>query len=40
VDVLEGDDLGRVLDRAHSYRARFTVLAFSGLRIGEALGLC
>jgi integrase len=40
VDVLEGDDLARVLDRAHSYRALFTVLAFSGLRIGEALGLC
>jgi integrase len=39
VDILEGDDLARVLDHAHSYRALFTFLAFTGLRIGEALGL-
>ena len=40
VDILEGDDLALVLDHAHSYRELFTLLAFSGLRIGEALGLC
>jgi integrase len=40
VDILEGEDLARLLDHAHSYRDLFTVLAFSGLRIGEALGLC
>ena len=40
VDILEGDDLARVLDQAGSYRPLFALLAFSGLRIGEALGLC
>jgi len=39
VAILEGDDLARVLDHARRYRALFEVLAFSGLRIGEALGL-
>jgi integrase len=40
VDILEGDDLARMLDHAHSYRDLFTALAFTWLRIGEALGLC
>lgn len=40
VDILEGEDLARMLDHAHSYREPFTALAFTGLRIGEALGLC
>lgn len=39
VAVLEGDDLARVLDHARRYRPLFEVMAFSGLRIGEALGL-
>ncbi len=39
IDVLEGDDLARMLDLAQQYRPLFTLLAFTGLRIGEALGL-
>ena len=34
------DDLARVLDQAGQYRALFALLGFSGLRIGEGLGLC
>jgi integrase len=39
VGVLEGGDLAKVLDRSGSYRPLFEVLAYTGLRIGEALGL-
>jgi integrase len=39
VAVLEGDDLARVLDHAGAYRSLFELLAYSGLRIGECLGL-
>jgi len=39
VAVLEGDDLARVLDHAGAYRPLFELLAYTGLRIGEALGL-
>ena len=31
VDILEGHDLARVLDHAHSFKALFTFLAFTGL---------
>jgi integrase len=34
------DDLARVLDHAGAYRSLFELLAYSGLRIGEGLGLC
>ena len=37
--VLEAPALARVLDCAGSYRPLFELLAFTGLRIGEALGL-
>ncbi len=40
VGILDGADLARVLDHACSYRSLFTFLAYTGLRIGEALGLC
>jgi integrase len=40
VSILEGDDLARVLTKAGSYRVLFEFLAYTGLRIGEALGLC
>jgi integrase len=40
VAALEGDDLARVLDHAGSYRPLFELLPYTGLRIGEALGLC
>ncbi len=39
VAVLSGPDLGRFLAEARSYRPLFELLAFTGLRIGEALGL-
>jgi integrase len=39
VGVLEGDDLAKVLDHAGSHRPLFELLAYTGLRIGEALGL-
>jgi integrase len=39
VSILEGHDLARLLDHAYSYRLVFELLAFTGLRIGEALGL-
>jgi integrase len=37
--ILEGDDLARVLAHAAARRPLFEFLAYSGLRIGEALGL-
>jgi integrase len=39
VGVLEGGDLAKVLDRAGTHRPLFELLAYTGLRIGEALGL-
>jgi integrase len=39
VSILEGEDLARLLDHAWSYRPLFELLAYTGLRIGEALGL-
>jgi integrase len=39
VGILEGPPLARVLDQSGSYRPLFELLAFTGLRIGEALGL-
>lgn len=39
VGVLEGNDLAKVLDHAGSHRPLFEFLAYTGLRIGEALGL-
>ena len=39
VAALEGPALAKVLDHAGSYRPLFELLAFMGLRIGEALGL-
>jgi integrase len=39
VSILEGRDLARLLDYACSYRTLFELLAYTGLRIGEALGL-
>src|SRR5215211_1006628 len=38
--ILEGDDLRRMLDHARRHSTIFEFLAYSGLRIGEALGLC
>jgi integrase len=38
--ILESDQLARVLAAADKYRTLFEFLAYSGLRIGEALGLC
>ena len=40
VAILEGDDLAGLLDHAGPYRFLFEFLAHTGLRIGEALGLC
>jgi integrase len=40
VSILEPADLGKLLDHAGPYRLLFEFLAYSGLRIGEALGLC
>jgi integrase len=40
VAILEGDDLARLLAAAGSYRFMFEFLALTGVRIGEALGLC
>ncbi len=37
--ALKRDDRARVLDHSGSYRPLFELLAFTGLRIGEALGL-
>ena len=39
VSALQGDDLARVLDHAGSHRPLFELVAFTGLRISEALGL-
>jgi integrase len=39
VGVLEGRDLAKVLANAGSHRPLFEFLAYTGLRIGEALGL-
>jgi integrase len=39
VGILEGKSLARVLDQSGRYRPLFELLAFTGLRIGEALGL-
>jgi integrase len=39
VGILEGQALSRVLDQSGRYRPLFELLAFTGLRIGEALGL-
>jgi integrase len=39
VSPLEPDQLASLLDHAGNYRALFEFLAYSGLRIGEALGL-
>jgi integrase len=39
VGILEGPHLARVLDQSGNYRQLFELLAFTGLRIGEALGL-
>ena len=36
---LESDQLGRLLDHAGTHRPLFEFLAYTGLRIGEALGL-
>jgi integrase len=37
--ILEGDELARVLAQARTRRPLFEFLAYTGLRIGEALGL-
>ncbi len=37
--ILEGDDLAKVFDHAGSYRPLFEMLAYTGFRIGELLGL-
>jgi integrase len=39
VSILEGEQLARLLDHAGNYRPLFELLAYTGLRIGEALGL-
>jgi integrase len=39
VRVLEGADLARLLDHAAAWRVLFEFLAYTGLRIGEALGV-
>jgi integrase len=38
--ILEGEQLALLLQHAGSYRPLFEFLAYTGLRIGEALGLC
>ena len=40
VAILEGADLARVLAHGGSYRLLYEMLACTGLRIGELLGLC
>ncbi len=40
VGILDGDDLTTLLAHAGTYRFLFEFLAYTGLRIGEALGLC
>jgi integrase len=40
VAILEHTDLARLLEHAGSYRALFEFMAYTGLRIGEARGLC
>jgi integrase len=40
VGILEGEELARLLAAAGSYRSLFEFLAYTGCRIGEALGLC
>ena len=39
VAILEGDDLAKVLDHAGPHRPLFEMLAYTGLRIGELLGV-
>lgn len=39
VSILEGEDLARVLAHTDGYRLLFETLVFTGLRIGELLGL-
>jgi len=39
VSALQGDDLARVLYHAGSHRPLFEVVAFTGMRISEALGM-
>ncbi len=39
VSILEGDELARFLAAAGAQRPLFEFLAYTGLRIGEALGL-
>ena len=39
VSALQGGDLARVLDHAGSHRPLFEVVAFTGMRISEALGM-
>jgi integrase len=39
IRILEGADLGRFLDLAGTWRVLFEFLAYTGLRIGEALGV-
>jgi integrase len=39
VSILEGEQLARLLEHAGNYRPLFEFLAYTGLRIGEALGL-
>ena len=39
VAILEGDDLASLLDHASRHSIVFELLALTGLRIGEALGL-
>jgi len=39
IAILESNDLRNVLDNARSYRPVFELLAYTGLRIGECLGL-
>jgi integrase len=40
VAILEPAELGRVLAHAGSFRSLFECMAYTGLRIGEARGLC
>ena len=39
VRILEGADLAKLLDHADAWRVLFEFLAYTGLRIGEALGV-
>src|SRR5438093_7176393 len=39
IRILEGADLGNLLDHAGAWRVLFEFLAYTGLRIGEGLGV-